>query len=333
MGKTQEINYLTLYHPQIHAAEMAIVESDYLKAISHYDTAFKAVPKGFLKDYYNASLCATLIGNADVCYEHLIKVGSKGLSLDFIKDEFAFSSIQKDASWQDFEKKYLAEKQAFDTRTNQKLKADLEFMALLDAKYRKGNIILNSDSVRIIDKGNALKLEKIIKKNGFPDEELIGIGLGGFPIIQYPFYAVLRHQNGDDMSVNFSNEILKAIRQGKINPHIAVNILGTITGADTFFSRHVFKISTDDPSPYLEQPFFQKLDHWVHRTLEPEEEAEFDALRIANGMESMADYRKKIMFSQEDNRFLFPYKIFAGTWVINDPKLLNEYLEGTTVIK
>ena len=333
MAAAQGVNYLTTYHPAINKAEMAIIESDYLKALQQYEIAFKAVPRPFMKDYYNASLCATLTGNADACYFYLLKVADKGLSLDFVKDEFAFAAIQKDPSWRSFELKYLAAKRSAEARFNKRVWIDLDFMTRLDAKYRKGNLILNSDSVKVIDQGNALRLEKLIERVGFPDEELIGLGTGGFPIIQYPFYSVLRHQTGNYMTVNFSNSILNAVRLGKINPHIAVNILGTITGADTFFSRHVFKISTEDARSVASQPFAFKLDKWVYRELLPADEAEFDALRKGNGMETLAEYRQKIKFSLRDERFLFPYKVFAGVWVVSDPKIIDEYLDGTILLK
>jgi hypothetical protein len=56
-------------------------------------------------------------------------------------------------------------------------------------------------------------------------------------------------------------------------------------------------------------------------------------MRLQNGMESLADYRKKINFTLNDNRFLFPYRSYVSMWSVNDPNIASDYLEGTVVLE
>ncbi len=46
------------YYDQINCAEANILDSNYVKAAMHYDSAFLAQPKPFAKDYWNALVCS-----------------------------------------------------------------------------------------------------------------------------------------------------------------------------------------------------------------------------------------------------------------------------------
>lgn len=329
----QEVNYLTAYHPHINVAENAIINEKYGDALKAYEKAFAAVPRGFMKDYFNAAVCATYIGDATNTYKYLLEVGGKGISLDFVKDEPAFYAIQQDKDWREFEKQYLDKKRAFEAKVNKQLKDRLAKIYDKDQWFRMRNPEAFADTIQKVDKQNAIELDYVLAKYGFPGEDEIGCGEGGMPVIQYPFYSIIRRQTPENQVVNFSNILMEAARKGKVSPHIATHIMATINGNDVFFARNVFKIMAD-PDPNFEgKPFTPKLNKWVCLKLEPADEQRINLLRSQNGLESLAEYRKKVLFSFTDNKFLFPYKVFAGIWQVTDPNLAADYLNGTMVIE
>lgn len=329
----QEINYLKTYHPKINTAELLVVDGKYTDALAQYQKAFAAVPRGFMKDYFNAAVCATYLGDANNTYKYLLEVAGKGISLDFIKDETAFMGIQQDPNWRNFEKEYLAKKREFEQKINKSLKDKLAKIVERDQWFRVRNPEAFADSIVKVDKQNATELDYLIARYGFPSEDVIGCGEGGTPVIQYPFYTIIRRQTPDYQVVNFSNHLMNAARSGKISPHTATHIMATINGNDVFFARHVFKILTDESLKMQGKPFAPKLNKWVFRQIEKADEQRINELRLQNGMEILAEYRKKILFSMNDNRFLFPYRSYVGMWSVNDPNIASDYLEGTVVLE
>lgn len=330
-GYGQKVNFLTNYYPHINTAESAIVDNNYAKALDAYKLGFENVPSGFMKDYFNAAVCAIYSGNVNLTYDYLLKVAQKGLSLDFVKGEPAFAAIQKDSDWREFEVKYLSEKRNFDAKINAKLKERINKLVERDAFFHENNRMTFADSIAAADKQNALELDYIFARYGFPGENEIGCGEGGFPVIQYPFYTIIRRQTADIQVINFSNYLLTAVREGKMLPHFATHIMATTNGADMYFARHLFKIVVDDYPEFKNKSFSGKLNKWVYRAIEPEEERSINELRLQNGMETLEQYRKKILFSLEDTRFLFPYKALASIWYVTDPEIAESYLEGTAV--
>lgn len=331
LANAQQINYLTTYHPFINQAEKHIINGDYLDALGAYDKAFEGDKRGFMKDYFNAAVCATYTGNADKTYFYLLKVASKGISLDFIKNEIAFMGIQQDINWRAFELNYLEEKRKADSHVDKQLKEVLDRLMNRDAWFREKNEVAFADTIAVIDAQNALILEKIIEEKGFPSEDEIGCGDGGMPIIQYPFYTLMRRQAGDNQTVNFSNQLIKAAQAGKILPHFATHIMATQNANDIFFARHLFKIVADDLPDFQDRVFSNKLNKWVYVQIDEEQERSINELRLSNGMEILAEYRQKILFSLNDHRFLLPYRALAGMWYVTDAQTAESYLEGTIV--
>ena len=329
--QAQEVNYLTTYYPEINKAEKAIIEGNLKNAFDSYQTAFKAVPRGFMKDYFNAAVCATYLGDATNTYKYLLEVANKGISLDFIKNEVAFYGIQQDPNWRNFELKYLEQKRLFDSKINKVYLTKINKIVERDAWFRQKDAVTFADTIAKVDKQNALELDYLIEKYGFPSEDIIGCGEGGMPVIQYPFYHVIRRQTGENQTVNFSNQLLKAMRAGKVSPHIVTHLMASINGIDSFYSRNLYKIVTDDVPQFRNLPFSGLLNKWVYRQISASDEQSINQIRLQNGLEPLADYRKKILFSLTDNRFLFPYKIFGGLWYVTDPNIAADYLEGAVL--
>jgi hypothetical protein len=332
-SNAQEVNYLKTYHPIINQAEVSIMDGKYKDALTTYEKAFTAVPKAFMKDYFNAAVCATYLGDATNTYKYLLEVAGKGISLDFIKDEPAFIGIQRDPNWREFEKQYLTKKRDFESKINKSLLDKLNKIYDRDQWFRMRNPEAFADSIIKLDKQNARELDYLIAKYGLPNEDNIGCGEGGTPIIQYPFYTVIKRQSPENQTVNFSNALLEGMRKGQVSPHTAASLMATINGNDTFFARYVYKILGIDSPSFQGKPFSSKIDKWVFRQIEKEDELRINQMRLTNGMETLAEYRRKVIFALKDNRFLFPYRAFANVWQVTDPNIASDYLEGTVVLE
>eukprot|EP01035_Chromulina_nebulosa_P001418 gene1418-1891_t len=214
----------------------------------------------------------------------------KGISLDFIKDETAFMGIQQDPNWRNFEKEYLAKKREFDLKINKGLKDKLAKVVERDQWFRVRGAEAFADTIMKVDRRNATELDYVFDRYGFPGEDQIGCGDGGMPIIQYPFYTVIRRQTPENQTINFSNYLMTAIRNGRITPHSATHIMATINGNDVFFARYVFKILTDEPLAMQGKSFAAKLNKWVFRQIDVTDEQRINEMRLQNGMESLAEY-------------------------------------------
>lgn len=332
-ASAQSVNYLTEYHPQINKAEGFLIESNYYDALLHYDSAFTNVERGFMKDYFNAAVCATYLGEADKTFEYLLKVASKGISLDFIKSEVAFVRIQRTEQWRDFELKYLEERRKFEEQLNTTYQKEINTIVARDKWFREKSAEAFADTIATLDIQNALWLRDLIQEKGFPGEDEIGCGTNGFPVLQYDFYDVIRRQTPESQVVNFSNQLMTAARNGKILPHFAAHIMATINANDVFFARNVYKIIVDETPEFRDKPFSDLLNEWIYVELDEDAERSINELRLQKGMESLSDYRKKILFSLNDNKFLLPYRALAGMWYITDPDIAATYVEGAVRIE
>jgi hypothetical protein len=191
----QDINFVKTYHFFVNKAELLAFDSNYKDAFANYQKALVAVPRGFIKDYFNATVCATYSGDATNTYKYLLEVADKGISLDFIKDESAFMGIQQDPNRRNFEKEYLAKKRGFDLNINKGLQDKLAKVVERDQWFRMRGAEAFAFKIVKVDHQNASELDYIYDKYGFPGKAHIGYGDGGMLIIQYPVYTVIRRQS------------------------------------------------------------------------------------------------------------------------------------------
>lgn len=331
MSTAQEQNYLKTYFPHINSAELAIIEDNYYQALKSFEKAFENTKDGHLKDYFNAAVCATYLGDANLTYKFLEKVGGKGLSLDFVKNEVAFKAIQRDPDWRNFELKYLEAKRQFEKSQNQKLKEVLRILKSRTDWFELKSVETFADTLRLLQNDNAYRLDSLIGLYGFPGENEIGIGDKGYPVITYPFYDIIKSQTPNEQFINFSNHIITGVRQGRLTPQMASYLLRFINDDDIYFSRFVYQIKLDESISNLDMKHGDKANKWVHSDLSAEDERRFDELRLDFGLDKMSDYRRKVLFSIEDHRFLLPYKFFASLWFLRDANLADEYLDNTVL--
>ena len=70
-------DFTRIYHPIINSAELAIVDTNYYEALDYYKAAFDNVKKPFAKDYYNAAICAAMLGKTNTVFDYLEKMDIK----------------------------------------------------------------------------------------------------------------------------------------------------------------------------------------------------------------------------------------------------------------
>ena len=92
---SSQIDYTKSYYKLINQAEMKIVEDNYNEAVDLYLKAFKAVPYGFVKDYYNATVCAIKIEKFDTSFILLDSLVSKGVSKSIFTTYSIFNPLKK----------------------------------------------------------------------------------------------------------------------------------------------------------------------------------------------------------------------------------------------
>ncbi|RFS17516.1 hypothetical protein [Emticicia sp. C21] len=100
-----QTDFTRIYHPIINEAELAIVDTNYHEALAFYNEAFANVEKPFAKDYYNAAVCATIIGKMPIAFDFLEKIVAKGYLVENFRKDFFFKNVADTCKqWASFEK-------------------------------------------------------------------------------------------------------------------------------------------------------------------------------------------------------------------------------------
>lgn len=79
--------YIEKYYPLINQAELAIVDSNYRQAFTHYRTAFSNVERPRGTDYMNAAKCAFLIFDETSGKFYLRKLAGYGYDLGYLRSD------------------------------------------------------------------------------------------------------------------------------------------------------------------------------------------------------------------------------------------------------
>ena len=99
-------DFIRIYHPIINEAELAIVDTSYYDALDFYKAAFANVRKPFAKDYYNAAICAAMVGKIPLTLEYLEKIVEKGYPADSLRKDVFFHYVADTCKrWNDFEQR------------------------------------------------------------------------------------------------------------------------------------------------------------------------------------------------------------------------------------
>lgn len=189
-AKDKEINYYTYTEE----AENYILKSQYSKAKETYIDLNIVYDIMYARDIHNAIRCAIFSRDYENAYFWSEKLAKKGVEFKYFNSKI-FNLLKKHKEWNNFSMKYDSIYKASQKEKNFDLKKQME--QLLDedqSSYglanRKDPKTLYETTERITD-----KLIDLLKREGFPSEEKIGVYTkNDTVIIPFPEYHVLiRH--------------------------------------------------------------------------------------------------------------------------------------------
>lgn len=288
------------YNYYINYAELAITDSLYAEALEYYDSAFRNIDSPFAIDKYNVAVCNALLGNFENCRSGVENLLRKGLERNLIRDNDAFSGFLSSEFGKGlFETKF---EPCFDTNLRRIydsiFEADQYYRKLHPRDYHQ----YYNDTVSKIDASNVKRMNDLIRAYGWPTENLIGIQ--DFPGKRYEIIIV--HQtNPKYQSYNYKADIIYAYENCLIEANKAIYLLMRIDQVDPcrimdaglvtiiYDSLGIFR--NDNLMSFLHKTGYEKMT----------DEQKTDQNRSDAGLESVGNYRKKMLFSIHDKRFIF----------------------------
>lgn len=301
-----ETDYVKAYYPSINKAELSVVSKDYEEALQYYQEAFGQVKEPFAKDIYNATACAALVGNDKLAFDYLEKLVLKGVEFSYIERQEAFAPLVEHKRWKKFKRRYPKNRRKYERQADLDVRADLDELYARDQYFRraKGGLRVYGDTLRKIEAANVATLMDFIKKYGYPGESLIGVAdtLEDLP----RFSIVIQRQTRAKKGFDFSPVLKAAVTEGKLSPHAASYLMDQQMGANAYRSKVFVKVNCR--SKACQEAMAQsKMDRYLTEKITEEQEEEVNALRAELGLESLKDYKKKVLYSLEDKRFKLHY--------------------------
>lgn len=305
------------YLKYINAAELKCVENNFLSAGQYYDSAFKVFPSGFAKDLYNASVCFLFLKNNEKTYEYLKPVLQKGYSILVLKEKKEFQSFFNSG----IGKKLLVEYNSLNFFSyNKKLRITLDSISERDQYFRKltGSYDKYMDSIKKIDSTNSFKLLSIIRKYGYPDEKLVGIDSTNLLWQSQDIIFIHQSKGSRTRIYDFTNILEDAINQGKIMPSKAAYYILRTSGSNEYglSEAAVTKCVLDTTGigqkcAYGYKEFCHLQDSMInsaafgYENITLEDEKKFNSVRTSIGLETIQEYRKKVMYNFSNEIFSF----------------------------
>jgi hypothetical protein len=299
-----EVDYTKVYYPVINNAELSITQGDYSVALAYYREAFEAVGNPFARDYYNAAVCAMLVNNKKYTLNYLEALAKKGVSITYLESQPVFASLQTSKQWRKFNKKYSKYRQHYEDNVNLDLRADLDELYARDQYFReaKGGLRVNGDTINKIEAANTKKFLQWVDKYGYPSETLIGVK---DTIEDLPrFSIIIQRQTKARKGYDFSKILYDAVSQGKIIPQAAAYLLEQQEGVSKYGSKAYVKVSC---SSCNEKKPLADLGRYLEDKRSEKEIAQINERRQNLGLEPLSDYKKKVLYSLQDNRFKLAY--------------------------
>ena len=303
-----QVDYTKSYYNLINQAEIKIVEDQYNEALDLYLKALKAVPHGFVKDYYNATVCAIKIEKYDTTFVLLDSLVSKGVSKSIFTTYSIFNPLKKKPQWQSFLLNFDKNHQLFLNKKNVQLERILKGIQYSDQEFRArpNSYQEYSDTIKKIDKNNVRLLKNLIEKYGFPNENLIGRENPMEDNI--PSFIVFFHQC-QKMSLNkedydFTSIQIEAVKKGELDPHFLAEWLSHQAKPETNLEGWgIFQITT---------PTGKKSPFVVMKTTSQQKD-DINKKRVAFGLETLSEFNRKAVFALKDTdkTNVFAFKRYA----------------------
>ncbi len=304
-------DYTKVYHPVIYEAEQFILVKDYAAALDKYKAAFKEAPEPFARDYYNAAVCAVLAENHSQAIDYLNKLILKGVTLEYLQKKEVFAPLHDSRAWKKLEKKYPKHRRKYKRKADLDLRADLDELYARDRYYRfaEGGLRVYADTLRKIENDNVDILLRNIQKHGYPGEKLIGVG---DTIEQLPrFSIVIERQTKAKKGFDFSDILKEAVQNGSLSPQAAAYLIETQQGNRSYNTRALVRVECSNNKDCEGSKKLKKLNKYLIEDLKQKQLSKVNERRALLGLEPVAEYRQKVLYSLADNRFML-----ANTWSV-----------------
>lgn len=203
------------YYSEIHLAERKIIESDFKAAVSYYYKAAKI--KSLLgADLLNATLASAKLHLVEDVLFFAKGLAAKGIGIGYFQNIPLLKPFLHQIDSTIIQVPLLSS-------INKKYRKVLIEMVENDQRYLTTTESRNihKKAIDSIMKSNAIRLVDMIRKFGFPSEELTGLGKDNIN----PLCAVIiiHQSSGDKQIINFSSILKRAIYKGQFD-----NRLGSV---------------------------------------------------------------------------------------------------------
>ncbi|MDR6457534.1 hypothetical protein J2786_000627 [Chryseobacterium vietnamense] len=219
---------LIKYYELTNGAENKIITNDLSVANKLYKEAFQKLKYPHAKDLQNSMNIAIKIGDFQTAYHYYqsLKCLGKEFENDFAADNFKNLDLYK--------------VKPCENKIDLQYKKSLDSLYEIDQYYRKlsgGNYGAYKKELTKSDSTASVQLLKLIQKKGFPNEYNIGLNSANKMFYQ-KFYYIIWHQLATNLyssqKVNFSNEIVKALNNGKVTPDVAGQLFDLNNGTKNY---------------------------------------------------------------------------------------------------
>lgn len=301
---------LVKYYNLTNEAEKDIINNDLTGANNLYKESFKDFKYPHAKDLYNCMKVALKTKDLETAYRHYeaLKCLGQNFSDDFLEDNFKnIKNFRATTCKNTIDVEY---------------KKSLDSLFEIDQYYRKlskGNYSAYKTEITKSDSTASLRLLKLIQKKGFPNEYNIGLKSADNLFYQ-KFYYIIWHQlatnNISSQKVNFSNELIKALNEGKIRPDIAGQLLDLNNGSYDYSYFKIYQFMTKDKIDccYVSEAFLAgKRTEQVNIKIN-----EVNQKRKLIGLSSTEDEIKKNIFYLKDKDYVFTSITIEGFHLKNE---------------
>jgi hypothetical protein len=183
----QKQDYIS-YHQHKVEAEQQICKLDFDKALQYYEVAFSSVSHPFIKDLYNATICAALTSDTIKMIQFLEQCLKNGVNFSlFENNSYVFGKYMGIIQWHDLKNDNEYQVEIGLQSLNNRYKSILDSLSLIDQNVRSDHKFwrLNFPNskiakkqkaiIRKTDSINTLIIKQLVVTYGYPNEKNIGI--------------------------------------------------------------------------------------------------------------------------------------------------------------
>ncbi|UOU97007.1 hypothetical protein MUU74_10925 [Chryseobacterium daecheongense] len=303
---------LIRYYDLINEAEKKIITNDLNGANVLYKKAFREFKYPHAKDLQNSMKVALKTNDLETAYAHYQTLKCLGKKFD---DDFLTKNFK---NYEEYKK--IPCQNTIDLT----YKKSLDSLVKVDQYYRKlsgGNYQAYKKEITKSDSIASTNLLKLIQKKGFPNEYNIGLEMKSW-VYFHDFYLIIWHQlasnNISSQKVNFSNEIVKALNDGKIRPDIAGFLLDLNNNTYDYSYFKIYQFNSND----------ERSDCcYVSKDFLPENRNESSLKKIQQvngkrkllGLSSTEEEVRKSIFYLNNKDYIFSNNVIEG-WNFNNSK-------------